>query len=73
MHVSMVGVAAELRLEGCQGRWSLAGPTVETFSLVNDYLGYVADRNYSSATVRAYGFDLLAFCRWLAAAWSWTA
>lgn len=63
----MVGVAAELRLEGCQGRWSLAGPTVETFSLVNDYLGYLADRNYSSATVRAYGFDLLAFCRWLAA------
>jgi Phage integrase, N-terminal SAM-like domain len=24
-----------------------------------------ADRNYSLRTVRAYGFDLLAFCRWL--------
>jgi len=34
--------------------------------LVNEYLGYLADRNYSPRTVRAYGFDLLAFCRWLA-------
>jgi integrase/recombinase XerD len=34
---------------------------------VNEYLAYLADRNYSPRTVRAYGFDLLAFCRWLAA------
>lgn len=35
------------------------------FALVNEYLGYLADRNYSPRTGRAYGFDLLAFCRWL--------
>ena len=34
---------------------------------MNEYLGYLADRNYSPRTVRSYGFDLLAFCRWLAA------
>ena len=28
-------------------------------------LRYLADRNYSSRTLRAYGYDLLAFCRWL--------
>jgi hypothetical protein len=33
--------------------------------LVNEYLGYLADRNYSPRTGRAYGYDLLAFCRWL--------
>ncbi|ORB98643.1 integrase, partial [Mycobacterium persicum] len=33
--------------------------------LINDYLGYLADRNYSPRTVRAYAFDLLAFARWL--------
>ncbi|MDE8649974.1 tyrosine-type recombinase/integrase [Rhodococcus qingshengii] len=33
--------------------------------LVNEYLGYLADRNYSPRTLRAYGYDLLAFCRWL--------
>lgn len=27
---------------------------------------YLADRNHSPKTVRAYGYDLLAFCRWLA-------
>jgi Phage integrase, N-terminal SAM-like domain len=32
----------------------------------NGYLGYLADRNYPPQTARAYGFDLLAFCRWLA-------
>ena len=41
------------------------GPGAEKYSLVNDYLGYLADRNYSSRTLRAYGYDLLAFCRWL--------
>jgi Phage integrase, N-terminal SAM-like domain len=35
--------------------------------LINDYLGYLADRGYSPQTVRAYAFDLLAFARWLAA------
>src|SRR5881394_1242296 len=48
------------------GRWRLAGPRSGEFALVNEYLDYLADRNYSPRTARAYGFDLLAFCRWLA-------
>ncbi|MDQ3763995.1 MAG: site-specific integrase [Actinomycetota bacterium] len=32
---------------------------------MDEYLAYLADRNYSPKTVRAYGYDLLAFCRWL--------
>jgi site-specific recombinase XerD len=35
--------------------------------LFNDYLGYLANRNYSPRTVRAYAFDLLHFARWLIA------
>ena len=56
----------ELRLEsGTEVAWVLGGPGAEKYSLINDYLGYLADRNYSSRTLRAYGYDLLAFCRWL--------
>jgi integrase/recombinase XerD len=44
----------------------LAGPAAARFGLVDEYLAYLADRNYSPKTVRAYGYDLLAFCRWLA-------
>jgi len=47
------------------GVWQLAGHDASGLGLVNDYLRYLADRNYSPRTVRAYGFDLLAFCRWL--------
>ncbi len=47
------------------GRWQLAGGTGK--GLINDYLGYLADRGYSPQTVRAYAFDLQAFARWLAA------
>ncbi|MGH3275156.1 MAG: tyrosine-type recombinase/integrase [Streptosporangiaceae bacterium] len=47
------------------GRWVLAG--AGDLTLVNDYLGYVADRGYSPRTVRAYAFDLLHFARWLVA------
>ena len=43
------------------------GDGVERLGLVNEYLGYLADRRYSPRTVRAYAFDLLAFCRWLLA------
>ena len=46
--------------------WRLAGDGADRFGLVNEYLSYLADRNYSPFTVRAYGFGLLAFCRWLA-------
>ena len=52
--------AAEVRA----GRWELTGPG--ELSLINDFLGYVADRGYSPRTVRAYAFDLLHFARWLA-------
>lgn len=30
-----------------------------------EYLAHLLDRNYSPLTVRSYGYDLLAFCRWL--------
>jgi integrase/recombinase XerD len=56
---------SSLRLEQRDGGWVLAGPGSVEFELVNEYLAYLADRNYSPKTVRAYGFDLLAFCRWL--------
>lgn len=41
----------------------IAGAGSSAFITVNEYLGYLNDRNYSPATVRSYGFDLLAFCR----------
>lgn len=56
---------AELRLERLTDNWELIGSDVNRFALVNEYLGYLADRNYSPQTVRVYGFSLLAFCRWL--------
>src|ERR1700749_2908105 len=54
-----------LRLEQRDGGWVLAGPEAGRFGLVNEYLSHLADRNYSPKTLRSYGFDLLAFCRWL--------
>jgi site-specific recombinase XerD len=45
----------------------LAGSAASRFGLVDEYLAHLADRNYSPKTVRAYGYDLLAFCRWLVA------
>jgi site-specific recombinase XerD len=45
----------------------LVGEGAGEFELVNDFLGYLADRNYSPRTVRAYAFDLLHFARWLSA------
>jgi integrase/recombinase XerD len=55
-----------LRLAERDGAWVLAGEAAPRFVLVDEYLSYLADRNYSQKTVRAYGYDLLAFCRWLA-------
>ncbi|WP_267204564.1 tyrosine-type recombinase/integrase, partial [Rhodococcus opacus] len=55
-----------LRLEaGTDVAWMLSGPNADNYPLVNQYLRYLADRNYSPRTLRAYGYDLLAFCRWL--------
>lgn len=62
-----MGEHERLRLEERDGVWALEGEHAERFSLVNDYLAYLADRNYSPRTGRAYGYDLLAFCRWLLA------
>jgi len=54
-----------LSLEERDGGWALAGQVAPQFKLVDEYLGYLTDRNYSPKTVRSYGYDLLAFCRWL--------
>ena len=54
-----------MRLEERGGEWVLVGAEAGRFGLVDQYLGHLLDRNYSRATVRAYGYDLLAFCRWL--------
>src|SRR6478752_2395829 len=47
------------------GVWQLRGTAAEKFGLVNEFLGYLADRNFSPRTCRAYAYDLLAFVRWL--------
>jgi site-specific recombinase XerD len=56
---------SDLRVDEKDAGWVLAGPAAPRFALVNDFLGYLGDRRYSPKTVRAYSFDLLAFCRWL--------
>lgn len=53
-----------LRVKQGDGVWRMVGPP-ERVELINAYLTYLADRNYSPRTVRAYAFDLLAFARWL--------
>ncbi|MDQ2707003.1 MAG: site-specific integrase, partial [Actinomycetota bacterium] len=45
--------------------WLLSGASASRFGLVNEFLGYLADRNYSPRTRRSYAFDLLGFARWL--------
>jgi len=54
-----------LRLEKRDTEWVLAGEHAGKFCLVDEYLSHLFDRNYSPLTVRSYGYDLLAFCRWL--------
>jgi site-specific recombinase XerD len=56
-----------LRVEQTERGWVLVGDEAVRFGLVNDYLGYLDDRNYSPRTIRSYGYALLAFCRWLSA------
>src|SRR5712691_9705187 len=58
--------AQPLRVQGTGERWRIEGgrrPADQ--QLCNDYLGYLADRRYSPASVRAYAYDLLHFARWL--------
>src|ERR1700738_1558024 len=66
IHLFLMDMAdSSLRLVQRDDGWVLAGPASAGFALVDEYLAYLGDRNYSPKTVRAYGFDLLAFCRWL--------
>jgi site-specific recombinase XerD len=58
-------IEPELKAVAHEGLWVIAGSAATKFSLVNEYLSYLADRRYSPRTVRAYAFDLLHFCRWL--------
>jgi integrase/recombinase XerD len=63
----LCSVSEELRVERAEGLWRVSGGAAPaTVRLVNEYLEYLADRNYSIQTVRSYAFALLAFCRWLA-------
>jgi integrase/recombinase XerD len=65
LHLLLMDAGAELRLEEGGEGWGLVGSAAARFGLVDEYLSHLLDRNYSLATVRAYGYDLLAFCRWL--------
>jgi integrase/recombinase XerD len=67
VHLFLVIEESGLRLEERDGGWTLAGPAAPRFVLVDEFLAHLADRNYSPKTVRAYGYDLLGFCRWLLA------
>lgn len=62
-------MADQLCLSRQDGTWQLVGParSAGVVVLANEYLSYLADRNYSPQSVRAYGFCLVAFCRWLVA------
>ena len=58
---------AFLWVAGSGERWRIEGGwRAADRQLCNDYLGYLADRRYSPASVRSYAFDLLHFARWLA-------
>lgn len=57
LHLFLVVQGSDLRLEERDGGWALSGPAAAGFPLVNEYLSYLVDRNYSSKTVRAYGYD----------------
>src|SRR6266702_2439134 len=59
--------AESLKVAGSGERWRIDGAwDAAGLQLCNDYLGYLADRRYSPASVRSYAFDLLHFARWLA-------
>jgi hypothetical protein len=52
----MVVTENALRLEQADsGVWRLSGGDAARFGLVNDYLGYLADRNYSQRTCARMG------------------
>jgi len=51
-------------VEPAGGGYTLVGPAPNV-GVINEFLGYLIDRNYSCQTVRAYAYDLLHFTRWL--------
>jgi site-specific recombinase XerD len=57
----------QLHLVERDRRWAFKGRGARQLQLIEDYLGYLVDRAYSPATVRAYAFDLLQFARWMRA------
>jgi hypothetical protein len=59
------GLALDDGRFGSKGLSFLAGVGSDRFGLVNEFLDYLADRNYSPRTRRSYAFDLLVFTRWL--------
>jgi integrase/recombinase XerD len=60
-------MAEDLTVAKLDGQWQIVGDgAADLVGLVNDYLSYLADRNYSPQSVRAYAFALVAFCRWMA-------
>ena len=65
MCVTHVAVANDLMLMRTTDGFALGGAGAKRYVVVNDYLSYLSDRNYSPKTVRVYGFGLLAFCRWM--------
>lgn len=62
-----MGTGVDLRLVEQGEGWVLGGADAARFVVVDEFLAHLVDRNYSPKTVRAYGYDLLNFCRWLAA------
>ena len=61
---TMLAGCLELRVQSTVDGYALVGDGAPV-GLVNEFLGYLSDRNYSRQTVRAYAFDLLDFTRWL--------
>ncbi|MFE3230123.1 tyrosine-type recombinase/integrase [Nocardia sp. NPDC059228] len=57
--------SGRLRLEHDGDHWCLVGEGADQLGLVDEYLSHLGDRNYSPKTLRAYGFDLVVFGRWL--------
>jgi integrase/recombinase XerD len=63
----MSAAVGQLRVQRSQGGWALGGDDFDGLGLVNDFLAYLADRNHSLQTARAYAYDLLHFERWMVA------
>lgn len=64
-YLRLVSDGQQLTVGEDAGVWRLRGSRAADFALVNEFLVYLADRNFSPRTGRAYAYDLLAFTRWL--------